>query len=60
MTNNTYLAQAGILGSALGLLLGAAAMLLISRNYAYMMSAIRRLAVRTPIQRSCLATITAF
>ena len=37
VTSNTYLAQSGILGSILGLLLGAAAMLVISRNYAYMM-----------------------
>jgi GGDEF domain-containing protein len=37
VTSNTYLSQAGIMGSVLGLLLGAAAMLLISRNYAYMM-----------------------
>ena len=37
VTANTYLAQAGILGSVLGILLGAAAMLIISRNYAYMM-----------------------
>ena len=37
VTSNTYLSQAGIMGSVIGLLLGAAAMLLISRNYAYMM-----------------------
>ena len=37
VTSNTYLAQSGILGSILGLSLGAAAMLVISRNYAYMM-----------------------
>ena len=37
VTSNTYLSQAGIMGSVFGLLLGAAAMLMISRNYAYMM-----------------------
>ena len=37
VTSSTYLSQAGIMGSVFGLLLGAAAMLLISRNYAYMM-----------------------
>ena len=37
VTSSTYLSQAGIMGSVLGLLLGAAAMLIISRNYAYMM-----------------------
>ena len=37
VTNNTYLAQAGILGSVIGMVLGAVAMLLISVNYAYMM-----------------------
>lgn len=37
VTSNTYLAQSGIMGSILGLALGAAAMLVISRNYAYMM-----------------------
>ncbi len=35
VTSNTYLSQAGIMGSVIGLLLGAAAMLLISRNYFY-------------------------
>ena len=39
VTSNTYLAQSGILGSILGLALGAAAMLVISRNYAYLMNA---------------------
>ena len=37
VTCNTYLAQAGILGSVIGMALGAAVMLIISRNYAYMM-----------------------
>ena len=37
VTSNTYLSQAGILGSILGMVLGAAAMLIISRNYAYLM-----------------------
>lgn len=37
VTSNTYLSQAGIMGSVLGLLLGAAAMLMINRNHAYMM-----------------------
>jgi len=37
VTCNTYLAQAGILGSVIGMVLGAAVMLIISRNYAYMM-----------------------
>ena len=39
VTNNTYLAQAGPAGSVLGMLIGAAVMLLISHNYAYMMNA---------------------
>lgn len=39
VTNNAYLAQAGPVGSALGMLVGAAIMLLISRNYAYLMNA---------------------
>ena len=37
VTANTYLVQAGILGSLLGMVLGAAAMLVVSKNYAYMM-----------------------
>ena len=36
VTSNTYLAQAGPWGSVLGLLIGAAIMLVISRNYAYL------------------------
>ena len=39
VTNNAYLARAGPVGSALGMLVGAAIMLLISRNYAYLMNA---------------------
>ena len=38
VTANTYLAQSGPLGSALGLLVGMAVMLVISRNYAYLMN----------------------
>ncbi len=37
VTSNTYLLQSGPMGSVLGLLLGAAIMLIISTNYAYMM-----------------------
>ena len=37
ITSNTYLAGAGPLGSALGILAGAAVMLLIAANYHYMM-----------------------
>ena len=37
VTSSTYLVQAGPLGSVLGLLIGTAVMLLISRSYAYMM-----------------------
>ncbi len=37
VTGNTYLAQAGPWGSILGLIIGAAIMILISRNYAYLM-----------------------
>ncbi len=37
VTANTYLSQAGPLGSVLGMVLGAVIMLAISRNYAYMM-----------------------
>ena len=36
VTSNTYLAEAGPLGSVVGMLLGALVMLLMSRNYAYM------------------------
>ena len=36
VTSNTYLAQAGPWGSVIGLLIGAAVMLIISRNYSYM------------------------
>ncbi len=36
VTSNTYLAQAGPLGSVLGMVTGALVMLLMSRNYAYM------------------------
>lgn len=39
VTNNAYLGQAGPLGSVLGMLVGAAIMLVISRNYAYLMNA---------------------
>ena len=38
VTNNSYLKQAGPLGSVLGLLIGAVVMLVISRNYHYMMN----------------------
>ena len=38
VTSNTYLAQAGPLGSTLGMVAGALIMLVISRNYAYMMN----------------------
>ncbi len=37
ITSNTYLAKAGPLGSALGLIVGAMVMLVVSRNYYYMM-----------------------
>ena len=37
VTSNTYLVQAGPLGSVLGLIVGAAVMLVIGRNYSYMM-----------------------
>ncbi|MBQ6376742.1 MAG: amino acid permease [Lachnospiraceae bacterium] len=37
VTSSTYLAQAGPIGSVLGLIVGAAVMLLICFNYAYMM-----------------------
>ena len=37
VTSSAYLAQSGLLGSLLGMVLGAAAMLIVSRNYAYMM-----------------------
>ena len=39
VTANTYLAQSGPLGSVLGLIVGMAVMLVISRNYAYLMNA---------------------
>ncbi|MBQ9167808.1 MAG: amino acid permease [Oscillospiraceae bacterium] len=39
VTNNAYLAQAGPLGSTLGMIAGAIIMLVISRNYAYLMNA---------------------
>jgi amino acid transporter len=38
VTSNTYLAEAGPWGSTLGMILGTLIMLLISRNYAYMMN----------------------
>lgn len=38
VTCNTYLKQAGPLGSSLGLLIGALIMIVISKNYAYMIS----------------------
>ena len=38
VTSNTYLAQAGPAGSILGLVIGALIMLVISRNYAYLIS----------------------
>ena len=38
ITSNTYLSQAGPLGSSLGLLAGAVVMLIISRNYFYMLT----------------------
>ena len=37
VTSNTYLVQAGPMGSVLGLLIGALVMLVIGRNYAYLM-----------------------
>lgn len=37
VTSNTYLAEAGPRGSVLGLVIGALVMLLVSRNYAYLM-----------------------
>ena len=39
VTNNAYLAQAGPLGSVIGMVIGAIVMLLISRNYSYLMNA---------------------
>ena len=39
VTANTYLARSGPLGSVLGLVIGMAVMLVISRNYAYLMNA---------------------
>ena len=38
VTSNTYLAEAGPWGSTLGMILGTLIMLLISRNYAYLMN----------------------
>ena len=38
VTANTYLAQAGPVGSVIGLVLGAIIMLVVCQNYAYMMS----------------------
>ena len=38
ITGNTYLSQAGPLGSVLGLIIGAVTMLVISRSYAYLMN----------------------
>lgn len=38
VTSNTYLAQAGPLGSILGLLIGMALMLVICRNFSFMAS----------------------
>lgn len=39
VTSNTYLAQSGIAGSAAGLIAGAVIMLIIARNYHYMINA---------------------
>ena len=39
VTNHSYLAQAGPLGSVIGMIIGAIVMLLISRNYSYLMNA---------------------
>ncbi len=39
VTNQSYLGQAGPAGSVLGMLIGAAVMLIMARNYSYMMSA---------------------
>ena len=39
VTNNTYLGQAGPAGSALGMVVGAIIMLLISKNYSYLINA---------------------
>ena len=39
VTSTTYLAEAGPLGSALGMLFGAGVMLVIACNYAYLMRA---------------------
>ena len=39
VTNNSYLGQAGPIGSVIGIVIGAIIMLIISRNYAYLMSA---------------------
>ena len=39
VTNNAYLAQAGPLGSVIGMVVGGIVMLIISRNYSYLMHA---------------------
>ena len=39
VTSNTYLAQSGIAGSMAGLIAGAVIMLIIARNYHYMLNA---------------------
>ena len=49
VTANTYLAQAGPLGSILGLLVGMALMLVISRNFFYMAS-------RYPLAEASMST----
>ena len=40
ITSTTYLSQAGPMGSVLGLIAGALLMLIISRNYHYLMNAV--------------------
>ena len=40
VTSNTYLLKAGPLGSSLGMIIGAIVMIIISRNYHYMMNCI--------------------
>ena len=40
ITSNTYLAEAGPKGSIIGLLIGALIMIVIARNYNYMMNSI--------------------
>lgn len=39
VTNNAYLGQAGPVGSVIGMIVGAIIMLIVSRNYAYLMKA---------------------